>query len=651
MDTLFSALAVILAGGILPLLLYRRFNLMKASAVIAIATGSLLGLIAILPVMQDTGPPPSTWSWQQFLTLSCSIDSLSAFFLVPIFIICPLAALYGFHYMDKSEESWRVAVNYLCLSLLIVSMVLVVCAGSLITFALAWELMSLSSYFLVVHEFQKKATRSAGYLYFVFAQAGAMCIFAAFGLIYSVTGSFSFDQLDHLPSRIKMAVFLLALLGFGSKAGIFPLHIWLPHAHPAAPSHISAIMSGVMIKMGIYGILRIYALLGDTSLLPGRVILAVGIVSGVLGVVYALGKHDIKRLLAYHSVENIGIILIGAGLGMIGVSTGNRAMAIFGFAGSLLHVLNHSIFKSLLFMGAGAVLQKTGTRHVDDLGGLIKRMPTTGRTFLVGSISISGLPPFNGFISEFLIYFAAFQGLTLPGVSFLFASLAIISLAVIGGLAATCFTKVVGIVFLGEPRTAGAALASEVQASMTLPMLLLALFCLVIGIFPAPFVQLAVFGLRDMTVIGAIDPATGQALVADLAFAARLFLGILLGVMLLRRVLYARKEITSGPTWGCGFTQPNVRMQYTGTSYAMSVVEFFQPFVRIRTAYSGIRRIFPGQTTYETRVDDIAEIAMYQYLLQPLVKLLDRLRWIQHGHIQLYIAYIVLTIVVLLLVF
>ncbi|MGB5232091.1 MAG: proton-conducting transporter membrane subunit [Desulfoprunum sp.] len=651
MDTLFSALAVILAGGILPLLLYRRFNLMKASAVIAIATGSLLGLIAILPVMQDTGPPPSTWSWQQFLTLSCSIDSLSAFFLVPIFIICPLAALYGFHYMDKSEESWRVAVNYLCLSLLIVSMVLVVCAGSLITFALAWELMSLSSYFLVVHEFQKKATRSAGYLYFVFAQAGAMCIFAAFGLIYSVTGSFSFDQLDQLPSRIKMAVFLLALLGFGSKAGIFPLHIWLPHAHPAAPSHISAIMSGVMIKMGIYGILRIYALLGDTSLLPGRVILAVGIVSGVLGVVYALGKHDIKRLLAYHSVENIGIILIGAGLGMIGVSTGNRAMAIFGFAGSLLHVLNHSIFKSLLFMGAGAVLQKTGTRHVDDLGGLIKRMPTTGRTFLVGSISISGLPPFNGFISEFLIYFAAFQGLTLPGVSFLFASLAIISLAVIGGLAATCFTKVVGIVFLGEPRTAGAARASEVQASMTLPMLLLALFCLVIGIFPAPFVQLAVFGLRDMTVIGAIDPATGQALVADLAFAARLFLGILLGVMLLRRVLYARKEITSGPTWGCGFTQPNVRMQYTGTSYAMSVVEFFQPFVRIRTAYSGIRRIFPGQTTYETRVDDIAEIAMYQYLLQPLVKLLDRLRWIQHGHIQLYIAYIVLTIVVLLLVF
>ena len=553
--------------------------------------------------------------------------------------------------MDKSEEAWRIAVNYCCLSLLIVSMVLVVCADSLMTFALAWELMSLTSYFLVVHEFHKKETRAAGYLYFVFAQAGAMCIFAAFGLIFSATGSFAFDGLDQLPSRLKLAVFILVLLGCGSKAGIFPLHIWLPHAHPAAPSHISAVMSGVMIKMGIYGIFRFYMLLGDTSLLPGQVILAVGMASGVLGVVYALGKHDLKRLLAYHSVENIGIILIGAGLGMIGVATGNATMAIFGFAGSLLHVLNHSIFKSLLFMGAGAVLQKTRTRHVDELGGLIKRMPTTGRTFLVGSISISGLPPFNGFVSEFLIYFAAFQGLTLPGLSFLFASLAIISLAVIGGLAAACFTKVVGIVFLGEPRSASAGRASEVQASMTVPMLLLSLLCLVIGIFPAPFVELAFFGLRDMALIGAIEPGTGQVLISNLAFAARLFLAILLGVTLLRRTLYAGKEIAGGPTWGCGFTQPNVRMQYTGTSYAMSIVEFFQPFVRIRTVYAGIRRIFPGQTTYETRVDDIAEIGMHRYLLQPLVKILERLRWIQHGHIQLYIGYIVLTIVVLLLVF
>lgn len=651
MDTLFWALAVIMAGGILPFVLYRQFKLMKAAAVIVTIAGSLLGLLAILPVLQDTGPPAVTWSWQHILTLSFSLDALSAFFLVPIFLICPIAALYSFHYMDHPDDSWRIAVNYFFFAVLIVSMALVVCADSLITFALVWEIMSLSSFFLVVHDFQKKETRSAGYLYFVFAQAGAMCIFAAFGLIYSVTGNFSFDLLDQLPTHIKLAVFLLALLGFGSKAGIFPLHIWLPHAHPAAPSHISAIMSGVMIKMGIYGIFRIYTLLGDTSLLFGQIVLAAGMISGVLGVVYALGKHDIKRLLAYHSVENIGIILIGAGLGMIGISTGRTAMAVFGFAGSLLHVLNHSIFKSLLFMGAGAVLQKTGIRHVDELGGLIKRMPTTGRTFLVGSISISGLPPFNGFISEFLIYFAAFQGLTLPGIPFLFNALAIISLAVIGGLAAACFTKVVGIVFLGEPRSEGAARASEVQLSMLVPMWLLAFLCLVIGIFPEPFVRMAISGLRDMTLLGPVDPGTGQELLGNLAFAARLFLGMVIAVTLLRKVLYAKKEVASGPTWGCGFTQPNVRMQYTGTSYAMSIVEFFQPFVRIHTAYSGIRKIFPGRTTYETHVDDIAEIGMTRYLVHPLIRILDGLRWIQHGHIQLYIGYIVLTIIVLLLVF
>ena len=233
MDTLFYALSVILAGGVAPLLLYRQFDLMKAIAVVAITAGCLVGLAALAPVMQDTGPPMSSWSWQHVLTLSCKIDSLSAFFLVPIFLICPLAALYGFHYMEKAEDSGRIAVNYFFYSLLIISMVLVVCADSLITFALAWEVMSLSSFFLVVYDYHKKETRSAGYLYFVFSQAGAMCIFAAFGLIYSHTGSFSFEHIDQLPAQARLVVFILALIGFGSKAGIFPLHIWPPPPRPA----------------------------------------------------------------------------------------------------------------------------------------------------------------------------------------------------------------------------------------------------------------------------------------------------------------------------------------------------------------------------------------------------------------------------------
>lgn len=245
-----------------------------------------------------------------------------------------------------------------------------------------------------------------------------------------------------------------------------------------------------MIKMGIYGILRLYFVLAATDIRIGQTVLIFGMVSGVLGVLYALGKHNIKRLLAYHSVENIGIILMGAGLGMIGVAQGNTAMAGFGFAGCLLHVLNHSIFKSLLFLGAGAVIKKTGASHVDQLGGLMKRMPVTGKTFLVGSVSISGLPPFNGFISEFLVYFAAFQGLQYTQSTLLLSMMAIISLAVIGGLASFCFTKVVGIVFLGEPRTEMARRASEGGMAMTMPVVLLAGACLLIGVFPASFITL-----------------------------------------------------------------------------------------------------------------------------------------------------------------
>lgn len=408
-------------------------------------------------------------------------------------------------------------------------------------------------------------------------------------------------------------------------------------------------MSGVMIKMGIYGIIRLYALLDVTDLIFGQTVLTLGMISGVMGVVYALGKHDLKKLLAYHSVENIGIILIGAGIGMLGIASGNMVMASFGFAGSLLHVLNHSIFKSLLFLGAGAVLQKTGTRHIDQLGGLIKRMPTTGKTFLIGSISISGLPPFNGFVSEFLIYYGAFHGLTLNGSSFIFVMLAIISLAIIGGLAAACFSKVVGVVFLGEPRTAQAENVVEAGFTMTVPMIVMAAVCLAIGIFPEPFVQACFMGLKSIKTLSPVGAEEVAVVSGNLAMAARLFLGIFLFSMLLRKLFYLRKKVDQGPTWGCGFTQPTVRMQYTGASYAMSIVDFFRPFVKIRTRYSGISRIFPGRTTYETQVDDIAETTLLDRIVTPLLYMFGKLRWIQHGHIQLYIVYIIVTIIVLLL--
>ena len=650
MDTFFLAIGVILVAGILPLVISRQFNLMKASCVLIMALGCIIGLVDVLSFLRTPVEAATmSWPWLHIFTLSFKMDTVSAFFLIPIFLISPLALLYSFHYLEKPEQSTRTALNYFCYSLLVASMALVATANNIVTFALAWEIMSLSSFFLVVYEYQAKETRQAGYLYFIFAQGGAMFLFAAFAVIYSQTGNFSFDQVATLPENIKMIVFILAFIGFGSKAGIFPLHIWLPHAHPAAPSHISAVMSGVMIKMGIYGIIRIYSLLNSSDMTYAVIVIIAGMITGILGVVYALGKQDMKKMLAYSSVENIGIILMGLGIGMIGVASNSKAMAFFGFAGAFLHVFNHSIFKSLLFMGAGAVLHKAKTKSINQLGGLMKRMPTTGKTFLAGSVAISGLPPFNGFVGEFLIYFGAFQGMKLHGLPFVLAILTIIALAVIGGLATACFTKVVGLGFLGEPRTEAAANASEAGFTMQLVMVLLASACLLIGIYPEPFVQLAFNGMRDLQMVGAADPTLFLTLVRNISLTACLFLAIIMGITLLRRMLYVRKQVDSGPTWGCGFTQPTVRMQYTGTSYAMSMVDFYRPFVPAKTVYTGIKKIFPGLTTYETKIEDIAEKSIRQKLINPLFKLLEKLRWIQHGKIQLYIAYIILAIIGLLL--
>ncbi len=649
MDTLFLAVSIIFAGGLPALVLSRQFVLMKLVSIATISAGCLLGLSVALPhLLNSTVAAEVSWNWLHIFTLSFKVDSVAAFFLIPIFIISPLALFYSYHYLENKEKALRTAVNYCFFAVLVASMALVVTAANIVTFALAWELMSLSSFFLVIYDYQVKTNRKAGYLYFIFAQGGAMFLFAAFAIIYGYTGSFDFAVISQVPDNAKMLVFILAFIGFGSKAGIFPLHIWLPYAHPAAPSHVSAIMSGVMIKMGIYGIIRIYLLLEPQTPLIGQIVLISGMVTGVLGVVYALAKQDIKKLLAYSSVENIGIILVGLGIGMIGAAENNQAMAFFGFAGAFMHIFNHAIFKSLLFMGAGAVLHKAKTSNIDQLGGLMKRMPTTGKTFLAGSVAISGLPPFSGFVGEFLIYYGAFQGIYLHRISFVLVILAIISLAVIGGLATATFTKVVGLAFLGEPRTDMAANADEAGFSMRFVMVLLAVTCLAVGVLPEPFVRLAFLGINDVQFLGGYDPVSFMVIIRNISQTAVLFLALFVGGSLFRKILYTKKEIGSTSTWGCGFTQGTVRMQYTGTSYAAEMIDFYRPFVPVKKVYSGIQRIFPGRTTYETNVEDMAEQNYQQRLIRPLLKLLSKLRWIQHGNVQLYIAYIILAIVVLL---
>ncbi|MEJ2283372.1 MAG: proton-conducting transporter membrane subunit, partial [Desulfobacterales bacterium] len=470
-----------------------------------------------------------------------------------------------------------------------------------------------------------------------------------FGIIYAHTGNFRFADAATLTDSAKVIVFVLAFIGLGSKAGAFPFHVWLPHAHPAASSHISAVMSGVMIKTGVYGIIRIYTMMDWHTPFFGHFVLIAGIISGILGIVYALGQQDLKRLLAYSSVENIGIIFIGLGIGMIGAANGKPVMAVLGFAGGLLHVLNHSIYKSLLFMGAGMVLHKTGTRSIDQLGGLIKRMKMTGTTFLIGSLAICGLPPLNGFVSEFLVYLGGFRGMALDKASFAMCLLAIVSLAIIGGLALACFTKVVGVVFQGEPRSQIAENTDEKGVTMLIPMLVLAAACVVVGVFPTFFMTLALKAVASLGLgYGPIPLEPFIELTANITRAALLVFVVFIFILALRTLLYRGKIVTRSGTWGCGFTRPTVKMQYTGSSYAASILEFFKSVAPLTENDPGIRNRFPEKTHYHSHVSDIAELHMGNAVVRPVLFLIEKLRWLQHGDIHLYVGYILLAIVVLL---
>jgi hydrogenase-4 component B len=649
MSQFFGAVVLILSGGFLSLIFARHAVFSRATATILISAGCLWGLVDA--VIKLTGSVTQSVSFQylNIFSLTFTVDGLSAFFLVVIFMVCLLAAIYSFHYMDHSVSPVKDGANYFFFGLLIASMALVVTAANMITFMLSWEIMSLSSFFLVIYNYHLPENRKAGYLYFVFSHVGAMFIFAGFGIIYKYTGSFGFGAMTALPETAKIWAFFLFFVGFGSKAGVFPFHVWLPHAHPAAPSHISAVMSGVMIKTGIYGILRIYMLLDLPAPVFGYFVVAAGAVSGILGVVYALGQTDIKRLLAYSSVENIGIILIGMGMGMIGVSSRNPLMAVLGFSGAIFHVLNHAMFKSLLFMGAGMVLHKTGTRSIDALGGLLKTMKITGMAFIIGSLAICGLPPFNGFAGEFFIYMGSFKGIALDQAPFAMSIVAIISLAVIGGLALACFTRVVGIVFQGEPRTKAARNVNETGSTMLFSMGMLAAGCIIIGIFPRFFFTMSLTAVSALNLgYARIPVAPFELMTGHITFAAFVFLLVVLAVAGARSFFYKNKPVSRSGTWGCGFTLPTVKMQYTGSSYAFDIIGFFRPAAPLVEDHPPVTGRFPKKTHYKSDVADIAERHMDTVVVRPVLYLFDKLRWIQHGDIHLYIGYILLAIILLL---
>jgi hydrogenase-4 component B len=621
--------------------------LSTGASVLACSAGAIAALAALIDGKQAS--LKAAWPLP-IGQLHVALDALSSFFLVCVFVVSGLSAVYGAGYLRAYIGKRPLAPALFFFNLLVAAMAALVIARDGILFLVAWEVLSLASYFLVTFENEREDVRRAGMTYLVASQLGVVFLFVLFAMLRRGASTYDFDAFAAAAPAAGLAntCFWLALAGFGTKAGFWPVHIWLPDAHPAAPSHVSALMSGVMIKMGIYGLLRTLTFLGPPPAWWGAVVIAIGVVSGLAGVLHALAQHDLKRLLAYHSVENIGIIALGIGVGLLGSSHRNPTIAFLGYAGALLHVLNHGLFKGILFEAAGSVLHATGTRDIESLGGLSRRMPVTAAAFLLGSVAICGLPPLNGFVSEWLIYVGAFRaGASLPH-AWAVAALAVVpALALIGGLAAACFVKAFGVVFLGEPRTEAASMAHEAGPAMRTPMILGSLLCVSIGVWPAAAVRLVA---PAATLLGRLPPVpiTVAGPLAAITRAAVVLLALVGLLVLLRRALLAGRSVASAATWGCGYSTPTPRMQYTAASFAEPVLEPFAAAIPRRVRQEGPAGYFPATAHYEEHLGDMAGERFLVPATRRVLRAISRIKVIQQGQLQLYLVYIAVTLVALL---
>lgn len=585
------------------------------------------------------------WDWQLATTLGgvglhLRLDGISAFFLALLATIGGVCSLYAHGYWTDEDHPASAPSGRAWMSTVLISMALVLLATNGLHFLIAWETFSISVYFLITLERHKSEVRSSGWLFLAASRAGTLCLVVFFVGLATRTGSWELGPMRDRPELAPW--FWLALCGFGLKAGMYPLHIWLPSAHGKAPSHVSALLSGVAIKMGIYGLVRFSGWL-PTPESAGWVIAALGAASAVLGVAFALGQHDLKRLLAYHSVENIGIILMGLGFAMMAEAHGYGTWGQLALAGSLLHVWNHGLFKALLFLGAGSVQHSTGTREMSRLGGLWRSMPWTAGMFALGAVAIAGLPPLNGFVSEWLVYLGLFGAVSSHGPLSWVAAPAAILLCMTGALALACFVKACGIVFLGFPRSEVAVHAHESGWVMRVPMLLLSLACVVIGLAPAQ-----VWPLLSPAISAWSSAWTGGTVPVPLAALGGFNIGlvvlsVLVAAGLRRRV--ARNGIERAVTWDCGYARPTARMQYTAGSFAAIITAWFAWFMRPRRHLRLPKTQFPAHASFEEHTPETVLV----YAVEPVGRLVMRLvgeaRRLQHGRIQAYVLYVLIGVV------
>ena len=651
MEYFFVGIVILFLSGIISDFFKNKIAILSGLATIS----AILTIIPAVNVLLTGESLIQTFNFNNlFGAVNFVIDPLSAFFIIVIAVMSLVSIVYSKGYlMPYIEKGKNIKAHIVFLPILMASMMAVVTCQNALMFLICWEIMSLSSFFLVIFEHEKKEVRRAAIKYLVFMHLSVLFIMVAFALLSLKSGSFdftSFMSAMHGDKHFTNTIFLLLFVGFGMKAGFVPFHNWLPDAHPAAPSHVSAMMSGVMIKTGIYGILRLLSLIDVPSKSICFAVLIISVVSALYGLLYAITQHDVKRFLAYSSIENIGIIGISISVGMIGLSYGNDIVALLGFAGALLHILNHSIFKQLLFLAAGAVYNKTHTRHVELLGGLIKSMPKTAVAFLIGAIAICGLPPFNGFVSEFIIYFGMFKALSIHHfVSVIMILFAISSLALVGTMAVLCFSKAFSIIFLGMPRSEAAEKVKEdVDCSMLMPMGFLAVLALIIGLLPQFMFR---FVLNPVSVFTNIDYSTvAEPLhILQLISLFALAFVVVLSVVILFKLKLSKGRIELHETWGCGYNQPNNHMQYTASSYASPFLSMLKPLFKKVFDIEKPRRLFPRSAHFSLKVEDIEEA----YIINPILKydemFLSKFESMQSGNIQSYIKYGLIFLVVIVI--
>ena len=650
--TSLAALVVIFAIFLAP----QRHKVWVATGVIS--TAAIAAITLAVMALNDGVVELGSFSTIFFGKESLSVDPLSSLFLIIIALASVATVIYSRGYVAgylKRFSPAHISLHYTALVTLVISMMMVVISSGGFSFLFSWELMTIASFILILFEADRQEVRRAALNYLVMMHIGFIFLVVGFTLLYQQTGSADFAAIvTYFKDAAPLPLFIVFFIGFGMKAGLFPMHIWLPEAHPAAPSHVSAIMSGVMIKTGVYGVIRLMqAIDHNTELLNtiGIIILFSGIVTGLWGVFLASIQNDVKRLLAYSSIENIGVILIGLGIAAIGHAAGSDLIGMCGMCGALLHIINHSLFKTLLFFSAGNIYSQMHTTSLNKMGGLAKSMPMTAIIMLFATVAICALPPLNGFVSELLIYIGMFNGVS-DGREVLYSIAAIIALSLIGGIVVLAFTKLYGMVFLGSPRSTHVAESSEVDNFRIGAMAIPVAGILFIGLFPQ-------FAIRPVAMVAEAVTGSDNTVAVEyfaptlqtLSWICWTLIVIIVGLYLLKRRAQRNRKIEEGPTWGCGFTSPNCRMQYTGESFSEGLENIAKPLMKDTVDGRSVDKdeIFPAPHNYRIAHKDKVDSMLATWWVNMMHRINEYVMRLRTGRVNNYITYALVFFVVVLL--